>query len=190
VVLAGVHAGSLAAAIGVVVSYAAVTALRPLLLFFLVLVGVSAVLWPGSGAGLVAIVGVVFSYVALTSLGEVLDLATTPPPARVLLLAGCLYVCHSTDALRGAVARSVLDRSVLLRWLRRLVEALVPGLAIGVVVLGLPTGNGASPVWLLGAAAVLAAAAVPAFRVQRRPWRTTGDTATVVTRDEPGAAGA
>lgn len=171
VMLAAIHALALAAGAAVVVSYAGALVLRPMLLVFLVFVGAAAVAWPGSGAGLVSIVGIVVSYVTLTTLDDVLDLAQSPSANRVLLIGSCLYVAHATDALRGAVAGAALDRSVLLRWLRRLAEALVPGVAVGALVLGLPTGNGASPVWLLGAAAVLVAAAVPAFRVQRRPWR-------------------
>lgn len=170
--LAAVHALALAVATGVVISYIGPTALRPLLLFFLLIVGASAVVWPGSSAGLVVIVGIVVSYVALTSLSELLDLGASPSAVRVLLIASCLYVAHSAEALRGAVGRADLDRSVLVRWLRRLAEALLPGLAAGALVLSLPTGDGANPLWLLGAAAVIGAAAVPAFRVQRRPWRT------------------
>jgi len=170
-VLAALHAVALAGGAAVVVSYAGATAPRSLLVIFLLIVGACAVAWPGSSAGLVVIVGIVVSYVALTSLGELLNLDASPSAPRVLLIAGCLYVAHATEALRSAVGRAELDRSVLVRWLRRLAGALLPGLAVGALVLGLPIGDGANPLWLLGAVAVIGAAAVPAFRVRRRPWR-------------------
>jgi hypothetical protein len=188
--LAAIHALALAAGAAVVVTYAGALVLRPMLLLFLVFVGAAAVAWPGSAAGLVAIIGIVVSYVTLTALDDVLDLAEPPSANRVLLIGACLYVAHATDALRGAVAGAALDSSVLVRWLRRLAEALVPGAAVGALVLGLPTGDGASPLWLIGAAAVLVAAAVPAFRVQRRPWRTTAGTRSGSTGHKPGPAGA
>lgn len=171
VVLAVLHAAALTTGISIVVTHAGGTVLRPLLLLFLALVCGAAVLWPGSGAGLVAILGVVGGYLVLTGLGSVLRLAESPSAARVLLLGGCLYVAHATDALRAAAPGADLDRSVVLRWLRRLAETLVPGLLAGALVLTLPVGDGASPVWLLGALAVVGAAAVPALRVQRRPWQ-------------------
>lgn len=166
-----VHIAALVAAIAVVTSHAGGTVLRPVLLFFLVGVGAVAVVWPGSAAGLVVLLGVITGYGVLTSLGSVLDLAASPSALQVLLIAVCLYVAHATDALRAAVQGAALDSSVLRRWLRRLAEALLPGLAVGVGVLALPPGDGGGPLWLLGAIAVLAATAVPALRVARRPWR-------------------
>lgn len=165
------HAAALLAVIAVVTSHAGGTVLRPLLLVFLVVAGAVAVAWPGSAAGLVVLLGVVTGYGVLTSLGAALDLAAGPSQLQVLLVAGCLYVAHATDALRAAVDGAVLDGSVLRRWLVRLAEALLPGLAVGVVVLALPPGDGGSPLWLLGAVALLVATAVPALRVARRPWR-------------------
>ncbi len=169
-----VHIAALVAAIMVTTSHAGGTVLRPVLLFFLVSVGAFAIVWPGSAAGLVVLLGVVTAYGVLTSLGSALDLAASPSALQVLLIAGCLYVAHATDALRAAVGGAVLDSSVLRRWLRRIAEALLPGLAVGVVVLALPPGDGGSPLWLLGAVALLAATAVPALRVARRPWRSAG----------------
>lgn len=172
--LLAVHIAALVVAIMVATSHAGGTVLRPVLLFFLVSVGAFAIVWPGSAAGLVVLLGVVTAYGVLTTLGSALDLAASPSALQVLLIAGCLYVAHATDALRAAVGGAVLDSSVLRRWLRRIAEALLPGLAVGVVVLALPPGDGGSPLWLLGAVALLTATAVPAVRVARRPWRSAG----------------
>lgn len=169
--LVAVHVAALLASITLVLSYAGGTVLRPLLLIFLALVGTAAVVWPGSAAGLVVLLGVVTAYGVVTSLVDVLDLAAKPSALQVLLLAGCLYAAHAVDALRAALDGAAADSSVLLRWLTRLAQALLPGLAVGVAVLALPAGDGGSPLWLLGAVALLLATAVPALRVANRPWR-------------------
>lgn len=174
ITLAVVHASSLVALIAFVTSYAGTTVLRPLMLMFLVLAGVAAVAWPGSGAGLVVLVGVVVGYGVVTGLGEALEFADRPTALQVLMLAGCLYIAHATDALRGAVDGALVDRSVLLRWLQRLAQALLPGLGVGVVVMALPAGDSGGPLWLVGAVALLVATGLPALRVARRPWRQAG----------------
>jgi hypothetical protein len=144
--------------------------LRPFLAVLLGLIVAFAILQPGSAGGLVLVLALGGGYVMVTSLGDVFG-GALPPPAEVIAISVALFLVHAIDTLRASVPLGVeFDRSVLTRWLRRLAEALVPTILLGVLVLQQPAANSGGRIWVFGALAVLAAVGIPAVRMRRKPW--------------------
>ena len=84
-----------------------------------------------------------------------------------------LYSSHAIDALRAVLPSNASgDPDVLIRWARRSLEALVPGLLIGGVLLGIPTSGHGGAFWLVGAAGLLVAVGLPSLTSRPQPWRT------------------
>lgn len=171
-VLAVIQIGLLAVSEWLVISQVAPGPIRAVALFLLAVMGVFVVVSPGSAAALAFVVGCGVGYLVLSGLEASVGIdGRAPHPLQVLGLAAALYLVHAVDALREALpAGATIEPAVLLRWVRRLAEALVPGLAIGALLMALPTASTGGPFWLLGAVGLLVAVAVPAFALRPRPW--------------------
>jgi hypothetical protein len=161
------------AAIGVagfVLNVPLTAGLRPFLTLLLGLVIAFAIFQPGTAGGVVLLLSLGIGYVLITSLGDALG-GALPPVGEVLLIAVALFLIHAIDSFRGTLPIDVaIDRSVLVRWLRRLAEALVPTVGLGALVLTVP-GRGAGPaLWFIGAVALFAAIGIPTVWMRRKPW--------------------
>jgi hypothetical protein len=99
-----------------------------------------------------------------------------PPRAyEVLGLAAALFLVHAVDALREVLpADAAIESSVMIRWVQRTAEALVPGLVLGGLLIGLPTASAGGLFWLVGALGLLFAVGLPALAMRPRPWREPG----------------
>lgn len=143
--------------------------IRPFFATFLTMVALFAIFQPGTAGALLLIMSLGFCYLLVTSLGDAFG-GALPHPAEVLLIAVALYLIHTIDTLRSSVpANATIDRSLVIRWLRRLSESLVPALILGMVVLIEPT-RGMNWIWYFGAIGVLSAVGVPAVLIRRKPW--------------------
>lgn len=131
---------------------------------------------PSSAGPLVFVVTAGLVYLLLSAFAGALDglgdgRTEAPPVWQVLVLTTALYLTHAVAAFRGVVpGRTVGDPDVVLRWLRRLAEVLVPGLAIAAAVLLLPRGERGGLLWLVGALALLLVVGLPALVMRPRPW--------------------
>jgi len=137
------------------------------------LIAAVVLLSPGSAAALVFIVGCGLCYLVLSALEAEIGVADRVTHAyQVLGLAAALFLVHAVDALREALPTdAAVEPAVLMRWVRRVAEALGPGLLVGGVLVALPTATTRGGVfWLLGALAVLLAVGLPALTMRPRPW--------------------
>lgn len=132
---------------------------------------------PASAGPLVLVVTAGLAYLVLSAFAGAVDgvaggRTEQPPVWQVLVLSAALYLSHAIAAFRGVVpGRTVGEPVVLLRWLRRVAEVLVPGLALGAAVLLLPRAESGGAFWLVGALALLVLVGVPALVLRPRPWR-------------------
>jgi hypothetical protein len=172
--LALLHLLTLVGAVVITVTQLSLAPGRTMAAVVLGFVALFALTTPGAGAGVGFIVTTGLMYLLLSTFEGVLHGGLHPPPTwEVLLLAAALFGSHQVDALRGLVPRdSAGDPQVLLRWFLRGAEALAAGLLVGALVLGIPTSERGGVFWLVGGAGVLLAVGIPAFAVNRRPWRT------------------
>lgn len=146
------------------------TDLRPVLGLVLGLLVLTTILMPGSAAPVVLLMTLGGSYVLLSSIGDAFD-GRLPPTVHVLGMAIGLFTVHSIDTYRTTVPPHVLvDRSVILRWLRRQLEAVVPTVLLGIVVLQAPARGLPRAWWFVGAAMAVLAVGIPAIRSRRSPW--------------------
>jgi hypothetical protein len=110
------------------------------------------------------------SYIMLTSMGDAFG-GTLPPPSHVIGLALALFAVHAIDTYRATVPPHVLvDRSIILRWFRRQLEAIVPTVLLGILVLQAPARGLSRGWWFAGAAMAVLAVGIPAMRSRRSPW--------------------
>jgi hypothetical protein len=170
--LAIIHLGLLIAA-GLLVA-GRITA-GPIQVFAIGLLAIMAAIvavWPGSAAALVFIVGCGVSYIVLSAMESAIGIeASTPRAYEVLGLAAALFLIHAVDALREILpADAAIESAVMIRWVQRTAEALVPGLVLGALLIALPTASDGGLFWLVGALGLLTAVGLPALAMRPRPW--------------------
>lgn len=180
--LAVIHLGLMLAAEWFVAEQIASGPLRAFTVGLLGIMAAAVLALPGSAAALVFIVAAGLSYLALSALESEIGVdGRTPLAYEVLGLAGALFLVHAVDALRETMpAGAAIESAVLTRWIRRVAEALVPGLLLGSVLVVLPTSARSGSSWLLGALGLLLAVGLPALTLRPRPWVTT-----ITATDEP-----
>jgi hypothetical protein len=129
---------------------------------------VATVLRPEGVAATVALVLLAAAYLYGTTLADV-----TPGPLAVLGLSVALYLAHALVALAAAVPPgATVERAVLRRWLRRIVEVLAVSLPLGLLVLVLQQPSAVALVRVLGYVAVVGLVAVAvAYARGKAPWR-------------------
>ena len=174
--LAAVHLALLVAAGWLVASRTGTGPIQVLVLGMLGLMALVVLFSPGSAAALVFVVGCGGGYVVLSALeSEIGDPDRAAEAYQVLALAATLFLVHAVDALREVLpSDAAIESAVIVRWVQRTSEALVPGLLIGGLLVALPTAESRGGVfWLVGAAGLLLAAGLPALALRPRPWVTT-----------------
>ena len=170
--LAVLHLGLMVAAGWLVAVQIGANPIRVLVIGLLGAVAAFVIASPGSAGALVFIVGCGFFYLMLTALETSIGADDRMPhPFQVLGLAAALFLVHALDGLREILPPNAsIDPTVLTRWLRRVAEALVPGLGIGGLLVVLPTASGGGTFWLVGAVALLLAVGLPVLVLRPRPW--------------------
>jgi len=170
--LAALHLGLMTVAGWLVAGQIGANPIRVLVIGLLGAVAAFVIVSPGSAGALVFIVGCGVTYLILSALETSIGADDRMPhPFQVLGLAAALFLVHALDGLREVLPPDAsIDPSVLMRWLRRVAEALVPGLGIGGLLVVLPTASGGGTFWLVGAVALLLAVGLPVLVLRPRPW--------------------
>ena len=169
-----IHLGLLVAAGWLVANQIAPGPVRVLAIGLLGLLAAVVLLSPGSAAALVFIVGCGLLYLILSALESEIGLTDRVPlSSQVLGLAAALFLVHAVDSLRETLPTdAAVEFAVITRWVRRVAEALVPGVLVGGLLVIVPTATtGGGVFWLVGAAALLLAVGLPALALRPRPWR-------------------
>ena len=172
--LAVIHLGLLVASVWLVAEQIAPGPVRVFSIGLLGLMAAIVLLSPGSAAALVFIVGCGVLYLMLSALESEIGVTDRVTQSYLVLgLAAALFLVHAVDSLRETLPRTAaVESAVIVRWVRRVAEALVPGVLVGGLLVVVPTATtGGGVFWLVGAVALLLAVGLPALALRPRPWR-------------------